>query len=125
LSDSGAAFGFSDAARRMADQVNRHIEAQGFLAHGRWAAIRLADGGSDGVLYDRRADAVRHQRDERYCTYVQVPPNSMTPREAEAVLRFTRFAYDHGYRITSPEDPEPIMPLRSNALDSRLTGATR
>lgn len=118
IEDAGAGFGFSDAAKRMADQVSLHIAALGNDAFFRWVAIRLADGGSDGTLYDTRADAVRHQSDERLCTYVMVPPTGMTPREADAVLRFTRFAYDNGYRITSPEDPEPIMPLRNEALSA-------
>jgi hypothetical protein len=124
LSGNAAGFGFSDSAKRMADAVNFHLLVEGFAATGRWVAIRLSDGGSDGTLYDRRCDAVRHQLDERLCTYVQVPGNTMTPREADAVLRFSRFAYDSGYRITSPEDPEPIMPVRHEEL-SRIVRSGR
>jgi hypothetical protein len=106
----------------MADQVNLHISALGVDALFRWVAIRLADGGSDGTLYDTRSAAVTHQSDSRLCTYVQIQPFGMTPREAEPVLRFTRWAYDHGYKITDPADAEPIMPNQRADL-RRLIGA--
>jgi len=120
LADNAAGFGWSDAAKRMADNVNFHVEVEGASAYYRWVAIRLSDGGSDHVLYDSRADAVRSQSDSRLCTYVMIPPTGMTPREAEPVLKFTRFAYDNGYRITDPADGMPVMPNQKADLSKLM-----
>lgn len=111
-----------DEARRMADQINLHLAA-GKVAH--WAAIRLHDGGSDGIAYETRAAAIRHQLHEQFCTYVLMHPGGMTPAEAWAVLRFTRWAYDNGFRITSPEDPDPVMPGRMEDLNALLRTSRR
>lgn len=110
----GPVMAFPDAARRMSDTVNMHLAA-GSVA--KWAAFKLADGTSDNTAYDSRADAIRHQFREDLCTYVLIQPGGMQPREADAVLRFTRWAYDQGYRITSPEDPHPVMPLQMQDLN--------
>lgn len=113
-------YGFSDAARRVADAVQGHLARSGASAYFRWISVALADGRSDGVLYDRRAEAHRHQPSPERCAYIQIPPTGMNPREAEAVLRWARFAYDNGYRMPDPETPEPIMPLRREALSPIL-----
>lgn len=113
-------FGFSDAAQRVSDAVGRQLANHGAAAYFRWVAVRLADGSSDGVLYDARADAHRHQFSPERCAYVQIPPTGMNAREAESYLRFARFAYDTGYRMPDPETPEPIMPLRREAMSPIL-----
>lgn len=118
----GPVLAFPDAARRMSDQVNLHLAAGQVM---RWAAIRLADGTSDGVAYDTKQDAIRHQLHEELCTYVLIQPGGMQPREADAVLRFTRWAYDNGYRIRDPDDPLPVMPGRMEALDKIVTQRMR
>jgi hypothetical protein len=105
---------YSDAAKRCSDIVNMHAIAGQW---GKFVAIRLHDGGSDGVLYDSWSDAVRHQIDERYCTYFRVPPAGMEPREADALLRYSRWAYDHGYRPSSFGDVVPIMPNSMHDLN--------
>ena len=114
----GGAFGpgYPAAAKRMSDAINTARVAGDT---GKWLAIRLHDGSCDGTAYDTRADAIRHQLHIEFCTYVRVMPGSATPAECWAVLRFTRWAYDNGHRITSPEDPDPIMPGRAEDL-SRL-----
>lgn len=78
---------------------------------GQWLAIRLSDGGYDGVAYEHRADAVRHQLHETQCAYVRIPPGGMTPREAEAFLGYHRALYDAGFRLPDPEFALPLMPL--------------
>lgn len=93
----------SDSARRCADTVNLHLAAIGFDAHRRWVAVRLADGDSDGELYDTKLQAVRHQADEQLCAYVRIPPNRMTPCDAESFLVFHRKAYKAGFRLTDPD----------------------
>lgn len=92
----------SDEARRASDAVNLALVANA-EASGRWIAIRLSDGGSDGVLYDRKADAVRHQLHETQCAYVKIPPTGMTPRQAAVFLTFNRQLYAAGYRLQDPD----------------------
>lgn len=98
---------YSDAANRCSDVIRLHIVAG---MAGKWAAIRLSDGGSDGIPYDRRREAVRAQLHETQCAYVKIPPDDMSPRSAEVFLQANRDLYDAGYRFTDPEqDIEPIL----------------
>jgi hypothetical protein len=77
-----------------------------------WVAIRLSDGGSDGVLYPRKALAVRHQLHEYQCAYIKIPMAGVSAREAEIFLRFNRMLYNAGHRLADPDkDIEVIMPL--------------
>ena len=96
-------FGYSDEARRMADNINIHYQSIGWEAVGKWAAIRLADGTSDCTLYDTRRDAVRHQTHEQLCLYVKIVPMAMSPKEAQTLLDFHRKAYDAGFRLVDPD----------------------
>lgn len=91
-----------DAARRASDAVNIHIHALGVSALGRWVAIRLSDGGSDGVLYDTKTAAMRHQLHETMCMYVYVYPEGLPVEDALVLLRQTRKMYDAGVRIAPP-----------------------
>lgn len=96
----------SDAARRCADIINGYIHSRP------WdelkdcvVAIRLSDGGSDGVLYDNKGDAVRHQLTESQCAYVcfRNLAQGIQPIEAERYLDYNRRAYDAGYRLPDPD----------------------
>jgi hypothetical protein len=100
--------GHSDAAKRCSDIVTLHAICGQV---GRWVAIKLADGDSDGVVYDHRADAVRHQLHEQLCAYVQIQPGGMQPCEAEVFLKYHRALYDAGFRLPDPEFAQPLMPL--------------
>lgn len=96
-----------DAARRMADAVNLHMLVM--VAENRdrpgYVAIRLEDGRSpDGVLYDTRKDAVRHQSDPKNF-YVKVGKMSMGAKEAVTVLKFARMALQSGI-VFAEEDPQ-------------------
>ena len=107
----------SDPARRASEQVTLHLLADRDRAINSWCAIRLSDGGSDGILYDSKAAAVRHQLHEFQCAYVKIPPDGMGPREAEIFLKFNRQLYDAGMRIADPDkDLEVIMPNRLELL---------
>lgn len=114
-----AGFGLKcgDAAKRMADEITLHSIAGGA---GKWAAIRLADGGSDHAVYDSRSDAVRHQLSPEYCTYILIPPGGMQYREADAVLSFWRQVYDAGFRAVDPRDDIPAMPLDAPAQREQI-----
>lgn len=95
----------SDAARHASDAVNLHISAIGFDAVGKWVAVALSDGKSDGTLYDSKRDAVRHQADEQLCAYVRIAPNGMSPCSAESFLATHRKMYRSGFRLADPDAP--------------------
>jgi hypothetical protein len=98
------------ACQRLCDAVNLHWDALGAEAHGKYVAIRLEDGRSpDGVLYDTRADAVRHQRNDPWCFYVKVNPGGIRPREAWVVLGYARQAKQSGVIFA---EEEAIVPHR-------------
>lgn len=104
-----------DAARRMMDAVNLHIVAAWASGRDRpgYVAIRLADGRSpDGVLYDTRRDAVRHQQD-RAMFYVKVGRMSMGAAEAVTTLRFARMALKAGVVFA---EEEPVLPQLSELI---------
>lgn len=69
-------------------------------------AFRLSDGGSDGVLYDSKRDAVRHQFTESQCAYVCFRSLARGSNEYEMAvfLQFNRDAYSKGLRLTDPDD---------------------
>jgi hypothetical protein len=93
----------SDAARRASDAVNLHYAALGTEAIGKWVAIRLADGSSDGTLYDRKRDAVRHQPDEKLAAYVCIHVGGLNICAAESFMKTSRMAYDAGFRLADPD----------------------
>ena len=111
----------SDAARRAADQINLHVSALGHESFRKYVAIRLSDGGSDGVLYDTRRDAIRHQLHEQQCAYFRIPPfgEMAKPHEMESYLTTVRSLYDAGRRLQDPDDPEIIRPLIAVAAPGR------
>lgn len=98
-------FGFhSDAARRQSDTYRLHRTAAGLDAIGKWFASALADGATDGVLYDSKSDAVRHQHhNEQLYAFICISPGDWTPCEAEEFLGLQRMLYDRGIRLTDPD----------------------
>lgn len=108
---------YSDQARRLSDIMG---QAASDGHRGKWLAVRLSDGGTDGVVYDSRADAVRFQLHETLCCYVQVQTGGMQPHEAEAFIQFHRKVYDAGYRLQDPDGPAPIMPQKMEDLAAFL-----
>lgn len=102
------------AAQRLADSVNIHVLAQNAtFGNGRetpgYVAVRLADGTSDGTLYDTRADAVRMQREDPWCFYVKVGRQTMPVQEAYVVLQYARMAKKRGVVFA---DEEVVLPHR-------------
>lgn len=96
-----------DAGKRASDIVNLHLTFGLWEELQRkWLAFKLADGSSDGVLYDSKQDAVRHQIDERLCAYVafrNLGAGGSTPRDMSIFLQFSRDAYDAGFRLPDPD----------------------
>lgn len=107
-----------DAVRRLCDAVNVHVDALGAEAYGKYVAISLADGSSpDGVLYETRRDAARHQSDPWHF-YVKVNPGGLGPNEAWVVLGYARQAQRSGVVFA---EEEPIVPQRLELGGSWLT----
>jgi hypothetical protein len=96
--------GHSDAARRISDTHRLHKAAAGHAAIGRWFAAALADGASDGVLYDSKRDAVCHQHHhEQWYAFIAVSPGDVSPCEAEEFLAINRTLYAKGIRLADPD----------------------
>jgi hypothetical protein len=71
-----------------------------------WIALRLADGGSDSVLYESKRDAVRHQHNEFLCAYLLfngVGPGGTKPRQMAIYIKFHRDLYRRGFRMPDPD----------------------
>lgn len=93
-----------DAAKRVSDTYALHKSADPLGSIGKWFAVAMSDGTSDGVLYDTRQECVAHQHhNEMYYAYLQVTPGSLrTVRECKMWLVATRKMYDAGFRMTDP-----------------------
>ncbi|MGW7281675.1 hypothetical protein ACWGIV_25930 [Streptomyces sp. NPDC054844] len=102
-----------DSARRMSEAVTLHVLACRAQRDQRtvppFIAIDLADGSCpDGVLYDSRRDAVRHQKSD-YRFFVKIGPAPMGEREALVCLMYARRAHAAGHIFA---EEEPIVPQR-------------
>lgn len=117
-------FDHSDAAKRTSDHYELHRMALGADSIGKWFAVALYDGTSDGVLYDGKRDAIVHQHhNEQHYAYVQINPGSMDACAAEAFLKIHRDMYDKGLRLADPDHSKgghSIIPSL-NAEDMRST----
>ena len=93
---------YSDEARRASDIINLHLLADTQGNVGRWVAIRLSDGSSDGNVYDCKCDAKRFQLHEKQCTYVQIQPNGLSAKDAYILINLTRDLYDRNMGMPDP-----------------------
>jgi hypothetical protein len=116
--DRGCPFGqknkpHDDAAKRVYDTYHLHRSADIYGAVGKWFAAALADGTTDGQIYDSKKEAIRHQHhNEQYYTFIQITQAYMTVCSAQVMLDVARRLYDAGLRMTDPDDylggKEPI-----------------
>lgn len=111
----------SPEAQRMSDVVMGHLAEHGMEAVGRWVAIRLSDGGSDGVLYDHKQEAIRFQLHEKQCVYTQLLPEGMSVRAAQAFLNVHRKLYDAGMQMADPDRQVEIPQRRETWASHGLT----
>jgi hypothetical protein len=117
-----------DSAKRAYDIVRSYVHFVEYSERiGKWVALRLEDGGSDGVLYDSKRDAIRHQAHEHMCAYFSyrsAPNGFENVRDAAAWLAFHRHAYSRGGRLVDPDDPgggpELIMPTAEEQFYAQL-----
>jgi hypothetical protein len=122
--------GHSDAARRVADAYNLHRTAGaglGLANVGKVFAVALADGTSDGVLYDTMADCIRHQRhNAKWYAYLRIGREGMTVCNAASLLRLHRDADDAGLKFTDRDDPSfgaELIPRLTIEDHQRMTRA--
>lgn len=96
-----------DAAKRCADKINLAIAAEGTEAVGKWMAIRLIDGNSDGTVFDYQSDAVgaMFPREREHC-YIKIPRQWVTLCEAESFMRMNRMRYEAGMDVMP--DPRDV-----------------
>lgn len=90
-----------DIAQRMADVIALHQVVLGTSAilAGRYIAVRLADGTTDGTAYDDYASCVRHQKHElTRMAYFKIPLERWAPETCDVLLWYTRKCYDSGFR---------------------------
>lgn len=96
--------GPSDVGKRIADQYSLHRVADPHGSIGKWFAVTLHDGTSDGTLYDTKQQCIRHQKQfEMYYAYIQVTPAHMTPKYADTFIDLHRRMYDKGIRMADPD----------------------
>jgi hypothetical protein len=98
-----------DIGKRASDVITLHVIGGNA---GKWVALRLEDGSSDGIPYDTRREAIRHQLHEQLCCYVKVPPDGMPPADALRFIMLNRALYAAGFRLADPDsEAEPIYPM--------------
>jgi hypothetical protein len=96
-----------DSAKRMSEVINERLAWFPFLElMTKWMAFRLEDGSSDRIVYDSRAEAVRHQTNENLCCYFAFKncPGGVQVRDAWLYMQFHRHAYSRGARLADPDD---------------------
>ena len=118
-----------ERAKRASDIINQaRAELKWEELQNCWIAIRLSDGGSDMVIYDKKQDAVRFQLHEQQCAYICFK-NLIGGSSEHDMLRFLRFveqAYDAGMRLPDPDDPSggPDLAPTAGHIDA-ITGRRR
>lgn len=85
---------WSDKGRRCSDIVTQHLTDDPECV-GSWIAVRLSDGGSDGVIYPTKTIAVMFQIHETQCAYLRILLGGIPPREATSFLYHTAQLYQN------------------------------
>lgn len=100
---------YSDAAKRIAHEMTVHSVA-GMAGH--WASFKLSDGTSDHTPYSQRVLAVKANKwDRDRYMYLEITPDGMQVKEAQALLEYFRTLHDAGWRLPDAEfDYDPTMP---------------
>jgi hypothetical protein len=100
----------SDEAKRVASEMTMHA-VNGNA--GCWASFKLSDGTSDHEAYPDRILAVKVNKwDRDNYMYLEITPDGMQPKQAQALLEYYREFHDAGWRLPSPDfDYDPTMPM--------------
>lgn len=95
-----------ESGKRISDAINQKIADHGWWEiRSKFMAFQIQDGTTDGVLYDTKRDAVRHQRNEFQAAYLCMRglAHGANPRECAVMLKFHRDMYDRGFRMPDPD----------------------
>jgi len=117
-----AAQEFADRGRRASDVLNLvRIFHDWTEIKTKWMAFSLADGHSDGTIYDTRLDAINHQLHETQCAYVCFVNlmGGADPRDMAIYLKFQADAYRAGMRLIDPDTQNggPELLMRTSDTD--------
>lgn len=97
-----------EAAKRASDLANSYLTwYPPFDIRNKWLAFKLEDGTSDGVLYDTKREAVRHQHgNEQWYAFFPFRNclGGTNAREMAIFLLWNRDAYNNGMRMPDPDD---------------------
>lgn len=107
-----------DAARRFAEIVALHqtVLTKDEILAKRFIAVRLADGGTDGVCYDTRESAILASGNSpSRCGYFQIPLERWSAATCDTLLWYVRANYDSGFR----EDPSHQLIISNNLENMR------
>jgi len=107
----------TDAAKRIHETINvMHIARTWDELKRGWMAFRLADGTTDNVLYESRADAIKHQLHEQTCLYIAMRTTlgGVPLRDCQILIDVHRHIYDAGGRLADPDAPDIIMSTRGH-----------
>lgn len=119
-----------DVAKRCWEQVKNVAHSHGWDERiGGYLAIKLADGSTDGTLYDTKADAVKHCKGNEqwfaFFSFRTAPNGFASPKDAAVFLAYHRMVYDQGGRLPDPDDarggPDMIMPMNDEHLMDQLS----
>lgn len=126
--------GHSDASKRVSDYHNLHLlageSARAFCGRnphvGLVFACALADGRSDGTLYDTLQDAVDHQHhNEDWYAYFRVTNGGMSVCQAASMLRLHRQAQLAGVRMQGTRPRLAIPRLTAEEFRDQVTAYER
>lgn len=96
-----------DCGKRASEIINTYVVGMNWDdIKNSFIAIRISDGGSDGVLYDSMRDAAQHQLHEQSCYYFcfRNAMGGVNPRDMAILIKFARDAYYRGFRLIDPDD---------------------
>lgn len=93
---------YPDDVRRVKDEMDMHAVLG---QKNQWVAFHLSDGSPlDHAAYPTWNDAVKAAKwDRDNFMYLEVQPDGMPYREANAVLTYARTLHTMGYRIPDPD----------------------
>jgi hypothetical protein len=84
-----------DKGKRCSEAVKTAIYLDEETALRSWLAIRLSDGGTDGMAYPSKETAVAFQLTETQCAYLRIRPGGISEREATSYLYHTAQLYEN------------------------------
>lgn len=116
-----------DAAKRFADTIALHqtVLSRDELIAKRYIAVALSDGSTDGVVYDTRNDAMRHQKGHpALYLYFQIPFERLSVHACDSLLWYVRGVYDAGYRPRL-EEAELVIPNSIEDIEEYANDARR